>query len=156
MPFAEYLSAAVLVPFGLSGELQRSPAWGFFGSLLDLLALGSEFLEPTLVPDETLEEATAVVFPGLVGVLPGFGRRIRTTGASASSCATRSPRTGPARATRRRRSATSAPAGRSSGSTPRPGSRSAFLTDKDFDDWSAEAKEAWPALSDAVLAEAAR
>ena len=29
------------------------------------------------------------------------------------------------------------------------------LTDKDFDDWSDEAKQVWPALSDAVLAEAA-
>ena len=67
------------------------------------------------------------------GAVPGARRRParasaarpRTTGGSGSSCATRRPRTGPARGTPRRRSATSAGAARSSGSTPWQGSRSA-------------------------------
>jgi CubicO group peptidase (beta-lactamase class C family) len=74
MPFAEYLHASVVEPLRLVGALHGSPAWGYRGPLDDLLALGHEFLVPTLVAQETLEEATSVQFPGLVGVLPGFGR----------------------------------------------------------------------------------
>ena len=77
MPFAAYLAESVLAPLGLGATLQGSPAWGLAGSLRDLLALGCELLEPTLVARETLDEATSVVFPGLVGVLPGFGRQER-------------------------------------------------------------------------------
>ena len=121
-----------------------------YGSLDDLLALGRELLAPTLVAPETLAEATSVQFPGLVGVLPGFGRQEPNDWGLGSSCATPSRRTGPAPATRRARSATSAAAAPSSGSTRTRGSRSPCLTDRDFGDW---AVEAWPALSDAVLAE---
>ena len=41
----------------------------------DLLALGAELLAPSLIGRSTLEHATEVAFPGLVGVLPGFGRQ---------------------------------------------------------------------------------
>jgi CubicO group peptidase (beta-lactamase class C family) len=76
MPFAAYLDAAVLVPLGLSGtELRGSPASECFGPLPDLLAFGRELLAPTLLAPETFVEATQVVFPGLVGVLPGIGRQ---------------------------------------------------------------------------------
>ena len=37
-------------------------------------ALGRELLAPTLAP-ELMAEATTVAFPGLTGVLPGFGRQ---------------------------------------------------------------------------------
>ena len=40
----------------------------------DLLAFAGELLTPTLVAEETLAEATTVQFPGLAGVLPGWGR----------------------------------------------------------------------------------
>jgi CubicO group peptidase (beta-lactamase class C family) len=36
--------------------------------------LGRELLAPRLVARETLAEATSVQFPGLAGVLPGWGR----------------------------------------------------------------------------------
>src|SRR5690349_28496 len=49
MPFEEYLRAAVVEPLALTGELRGSPAWGYRGPLDDLLALGHELLEPTLV-----------------------------------------------------------------------------------------------------------
>jgi CubicO group peptidase (beta-lactamase class C family) len=49
-------------------------AAGGRGSALDLLKFARELLAPTLVSPETLAEATSVVFPGLDGVLPGFGR----------------------------------------------------------------------------------
>src|SRR2546422_693344 len=74
MPFAAYLAHAVLDPLALRGELRGSPAWGYAGPLDDLLAVARELLAPTLVSAETLAEATSVQFPGLVGVLPGFGR----------------------------------------------------------------------------------
>jgi CubicO group peptidase (beta-lactamase class C family) len=74
MPFAEYLSAAVVEPLGLGVELLGSPAEGLHGSLHDLLRFAIELLRPTLVAPETLAEATTVVFPGLSGVLPGIGR----------------------------------------------------------------------------------
>ena len=83
---------------------------------------------------------------------PASAGRSRTTGASASSCATRSRRTGRARATRRGRSATSAAAARSCGSTRTRTSRSRASPTCAFGDWAAEA---WPRLSDAVLAETA-
>ena len=74
MPFAEYLTEAVLAPLEFTGELRGSPASGLYGTLLDLLDLAKELLAPTLVSPETLAEATMVNFPGLVGVLPDFGR----------------------------------------------------------------------------------
>ena len=51
---------------------RRPAAWsGTFG---DMLRFGRELLAPTLIAPETLAEATTVQFPGLDGVLPGFGR----------------------------------------------------------------------------------
>src|SRR5207244_3701957 len=74
-PFAAYLQAAVLDPLGMSGtRLEGSAAAGATGPVGDLAALGRELLAPTLVPGR-LAEATATAFPGLVGVLPGFGRQ---------------------------------------------------------------------------------
>ena len=90
-------------------------------------------------------------FPGLDGVLPGFGQQTpERLGPRLRAARREERRTGRARATRRARSATSAAAARSSGSTRTPGVALACLTDRDFGDW---AKEAWPRLSDAVLAE---
>src|SRR6185312_15448581 len=68
MPFADYLREAVIDPLGLRARYDGRPGSGVYGSLGELLA-------PTLVAPETLAEATSVQFPGLVGVLPGFGRQ---------------------------------------------------------------------------------
>jgi len=65
----------VLEPLGMHAELRGSPGAGLQGSLDDLLRLMRELLDPTLVAPETLAEATSVQFPGLDGVLPGFGRQ---------------------------------------------------------------------------------
>jgi CubicO group peptidase (beta-lactamase class C family) len=75
MPFGDYFRAAVVEPLGLRGALQGSPASEYVGPLDDLLALGRELLAPRLIAQETLDEATTVQFPGLAGVLPGFGRQ---------------------------------------------------------------------------------
>jgi CubicO group peptidase (beta-lactamase class C family) len=76
MPFDEYLQAGVIEPLGLAGtRLNGSPAAGASGPLVDLLKLGQELLAPTLVSAATVAHATAVAFPGLPGVVPGFGRQ---------------------------------------------------------------------------------
>jgi CubicO group peptidase (beta-lactamase class C family) len=79
MPFAEYLRHGVLDPLGMADTvLDNDPsiaaAAGLAGPLVDLLTLGCEWSAPTLVSAETHHEATSVQFPGLGGVLPGFGR----------------------------------------------------------------------------------
>src|SRR5207302_4333236 len=74
MPFAEYLGQAVLEPLGMKTELRETAAGGLYGTLEDLVALGRELLEPTLVAPETFAEATSVQFPGLAGVIPDLGR----------------------------------------------------------------------------------
>ncbi len=152
MTFAEYLTHAVVAPLGLSGSLDDSPAWGYRGTLDDLLRLGGELLAPTVVAPETLAEATSVQFPGSSACSRAGVGWSRTTGVSRSSCGTGSRRTGLAPVPRRARSGTSARTARSSGSTRRPASRAACSPSAAFGDW---AKEAWPALSDAVHVEAA-
>jgi CubicO group peptidase (beta-lactamase class C family) len=74
MPFAEYLAAGVIEPLGLRAtRLEGSPASGASGSLQDLMTLGTELLRPSVVSPGTVARATVVAFPGLGGVLPGFG-----------------------------------------------------------------------------------
>ncbi|MGI8492423.1 MAG: serine hydrolase domain-containing protein [Acidimicrobiales bacterium] len=74
--FDDYVTAGVMEPLGLAGTtLVGSPAWGASGPLEDLLRLGRELLAPTLVSPAMHSLATAVAFPGLAGVLPGFGRQ---------------------------------------------------------------------------------
>jgi CubicO group peptidase (beta-lactamase class C family) len=154
MPFVEYLTEAVLEPLEFSGELRGSPASGLYGTLLDLLELGQEFLRPTLVSPETLEEATSVAFPGLAGVLPDFGRMDPNDwGLGVELRGSKSPHwTGTRNSPRT--------FGHFGGSgaflwvDPDAELALGLLTDSDFDDWRDEAKRAWPELSDAVLAEA--
>jgi CubicO group peptidase (beta-lactamase class C family) len=76
MTFSDYLATGVIDPLGLAGtRLAGSPAAGASGPLVDLIRLGRELLAPTLVSEVTVAQATAVAFPGLSGVLPGFGRQ---------------------------------------------------------------------------------
>jgi CubicO group peptidase (beta-lactamase class C family) len=150
MPFDEYLRLAVFEPLGLGAELRGSPATGIEGSLDDLAALGRELLAPSLVAPETLREATAVAFPGLVGVLPGFGRmEPNDWGLGFELRDGKEPHwTGT-----RNSSATFGHFGRSGTFLwvdPEARLALACLTDRPFGDW---AKDAWPRLSDAVLAE---
>ncbi len=72
MPFSEYFAH---VWQGTTATLHGSAGAGAEGTLGDLLALMRELQTPTRVAPETLAEATAVQFPGLDGVLPGFGRQ---------------------------------------------------------------------------------
>jgi len=150
MPFADYFAHAVSRPLSLIGHLDGSPAHAYRGPLDDLLALGRELLAPTLVASETLAEATSVQYPGLGGVLPGFGRmEPNDWGLTFELRDAKSPHwTGPVNSPR-----TFGHFGRSGTFLwvdPEAGVACGVLTDRPFGDW---AKEAWPALSDAVLAE---
>ncbi|HST46560.1 serine hydrolase domain-containing protein [Jatrophihabitans sp.] len=73
--FADYLAEAVLGPLRMSAtELKGSPAAGAVGSVDDLQALIGELMNPTgLLHPETLSGVWTVQFPGLLGVLPGYG-----------------------------------------------------------------------------------
>lgn len=155
MDFEEYLTQAVVAPLELQCELRGTAADGLYGTLLDLADLAGEFLSPKLVSQETWDEATEVAFPGLVGVLPEFGRmepndwglgvEIRNDKSPHWTGTRNSPRT----------------YGHYGGSgtfvwvDPEVKLALCVLTDRPFDDWKDEAKAVWPKLSDAVLAEAA-
>jgi CubicO group peptidase (beta-lactamase class C family) len=150
MPFAEYLRDAVLVPLGLAGSLHGSAAWGYRGPLDDLLKIGRELLAPTLVTRETVDEATSVQFPGLAGVLPGWGRmdpndwglafELRDHKSPHWTSAQSSPRT----------FGHFGAAGTFLWVDPDAGLACGVLTDKDFGDW---AIEAWPRFNDLVVGE---
>jgi CubicO group peptidase (beta-lactamase class C family) len=150
MPFADYFRAAVLEPLGLGARYEGRPGSGLHGSLQDALRIGRELLAPTLVSAETLAEATSVQFPGLIGVLPGFGRQEPNDwGLGIELRDAKSPHWTGARNSER----TFGHFGRSGTFLwvdPEPGIALACLTDLEFGDW---AVEAWPKLSDAVLEE---
>jgi CubicO group peptidase (beta-lactamase class C family) len=150
MPFLDYLRQAVFEPLDLSAALDGSPASGVSGTLDDLLALGRELLAPRLIAPETLAEATSVAFPGLVGVLPGFGRmdpndwglgfELRDEKRPHWTGKQNSPRT----------FGHFGQSGSFLWIDPEVALACACLADRGFGDW---AKEAWPRLSDAVLAD---
>jgi len=150
MPFAEYLRAAVTGPLGLSAHLPGSAAWSYRGTLDDLAGLASELLVPRLVAPETLAEATRTQFPGLTGVLPGFGRlepndwglgfELRHEKRPHWTGARNSPRT----------FGHFGAAGTFLWVDPDAGIALACLTDLEFGEW---ARKAWPRLSDSVLEE---
>jgi CubicO group peptidase (beta-lactamase class C family) len=150
MPFGEYLAAGVLGPLGMRADLRGSAASELHGDLDDLQALARELQRPTLVAPETLAEATTVQFPGLAGVLPDFGRfDPMDWGLGFELRDAKDPHwTGARNSTRT--------FGHFGGSgtflwvDPDADVALGVLTDLEFGDW---AKQAWPALSDAVLAE---
>ena len=159
MPFHEYVQAAVLEPLAMDASSLRLdesygvPAAGGYGPLADVVLLARELMQPTLVAQETMAEAASVTFPGLDGVVPGFGSQspcdwglgleIRGEKQPHWTGAGNSPRT----------------FGHFGGSgaflwvDPAAGCALVCLTDRRFDDW---AKEVWPRLADAVLEERTR
>lgn len=148
MTFPDYFHAAVVRPLELTGALHGSPAWGYRGTLADLLKLGRELLAPTLVAPETLAEATTLQFPGLAGVLPGFGRMERNDwGLAFELRDAKSPHWTGLRNSPRTFGHFGA-AGTFLWVDPEVGVACGVLTDLEFGPW---AVEAWPAFSDAVL-----
>lgn len=153
--FAGYADEAVCGPLGLaSTTLGGSAAKDGRSSVDDLARVARELLSPTgLLSASTLAEATRVVFPGLRGVLPGFGAQDPNDwGLGFEIRATKQPHwTGT-----RNSPATFGHFGqRGTMLWVDPDARLALvaLTDRPFGPWAAEA---WPVLSDAVLDEHAR
>jgi CubicO group peptidase (beta-lactamase class C family) len=147
MSFAEYFAA---VWTGTSAELRGSAGSGVSGTLGDLLVLARELQSPTRIAEETLDEARAVQFPGLDGVLPGFGRQTPNDwGLGLELRDAKSPHwTGSHNSP-----GTFGHFGRSGTFLwvdPDAGIALACLTDRPFGDWAADA---WPRLADDVLSE---
>jgi CubicO group peptidase (beta-lactamase class C family) len=75
VPVDADLRRRILDPLGMTRtELVTRASEGLHGTLGDLALFARELLRPTLVAPTTLDLATATAFPGLVGVLPGVGR----------------------------------------------------------------------------------
>lgn len=151
MPFSEYVRQAVCLPLGIGLDPTGDPGSGMHASLADVLALGLELLVPRLVADETRDEMVSVQFPGLTGVLPDYGRFEPLDWGLGVQLNTR-----PATWMGSRASARAFGHFGGSGTflwvDPEAALACAVLTTREFGDW---AKEAWPRLSDAVLAERA-
>jgi CubicO group peptidase (beta-lactamase class C family) len=159
MPFGDYLQQAVFEPLGMTHtELRGSPAYGIWSTVDDLVRFVAEVVSPRLVTEATARSAVTPVFPELAGIVPGVGRyRHNTWGLGFEVRDHKSPHwTGS-----RNSPATFGHFG-GAGTLLWVDPGEAFdraiaciaLTDRSFDEWSAEALQLWPALSDAVLTEA--
>ncbi|WP_407343772.1 serine hydrolase domain-containing protein [Pengzhenrongella phosphoraccumulans] len=151
IPFADYVRDALLVPLGMTSTTATgSPAAGAVSTAADLAKFAAELQRPTLLDPSTLAAATVVAYPGLEGVLPGFGRqRPNDWGLGFEVRDGKHPHwTG----------TTSAPAtyghfgqaGTFVWVDPAAQLACVALTDRDFGPWAAQV---WPEYTDAVLAE---
>lgn len=151
MPFPQYLGEAVVAPLSLTGTtLAGSAARDGVSTVTDLARVAYELISPTgLLSAPTLADLRTVQYPGLRGVLPGFGGQDPNDwGLGFEIRGTKAPHwTGSANSP-----ATYGHFGQSGtmlwiDPTVRLGL--VVLTDRAFGDW---AREAWPRLAEAVLA----
>ena len=152
MPFTQYLTEAVVRPLHLEATtLDGSPARDAVSSVADLARVAHELLSSTgLLSSALRAELATVQYPGLRGVLPGFGSQDPNDwGLGFEIRGHKSPHwTGTSNSP-----ATFGHFGQSGTFLwldPRARLALVALTDRDFDDW---ARDAWPKLADAVLAE---
>ncbi len=75
--FTDYLTGAVLDPLGMSATTldggTRAAGYGATSTVADLVRFAADLLRPVAVSAQMHAAATAVQFPGLAGVLPGYG-----------------------------------------------------------------------------------
>ncbi|RZQ65602.1 serine hydrolase domain-containing protein [Amycolatopsis suaedae] len=151
--FADYQAEALFGPLGMSAtKLDGSPAAGAVSTVDDLVRFAAELQAPTLLDPSTLSAATEVQFPGLTGVLPGFGHQkpndwglgfeIRDHKSPHWTGANSSPRT----------FGHFGQSGTFLWVDPDAGAACVALTDRKFGPWAAQA---WPEFTDGVLAELA-
>lgn len=153
MPFADYAAEGVLEPLGMTQtDVSGAPASGATSTVTDLIRFAAELQAPTLLHTETFEQATTVAFPGLTGVVPGFGHQkpndwglgfeIRDGKAPHWTGMRNSPRT----------FGHFGLSGAFLWVDPDAGAACVSVVDRDFDQW---AKDVWPPFSDAVLGDIA-
>jgi len=145
---AVYIAQAVFQPLAMTATVGGSLAKAAIGCAVDMAKFAAELMQPTLLDRSTLTTATTVQFPGIDGVLPGFGRQSPNDwGLGFELRSRKSPHwTGS-----RNSPSTFGHFGRSGTFVwvdPTGPLALVCLTDRAFDDW---AKAAWPTLSDAVL-----
>jgi CubicO group peptidase (beta-lactamase class C family) len=151
IPFPQYLREGVLGPLGMAGtELAGSPAKDAVSTLDDLTRFAAELQSPALLDPSTVREAASVAFPGLNGVLPGYGhQKPNDWGLGFEIRGAKSPHwTG-----ENSSPATFGHFGQSGTFLwvdPEAGAACVALTDRAFGPW---AVEAWTPFTDAVLAE---
>jgi CubicO group peptidase (beta-lactamase class C family) len=154
IPFDRYLAEAVFEPLGMGASALAggAAAAGFGGesTVADLALFAADLLRPGLVSPQMHADAISVQFPGLSGVLPGYGsQRPNDWGLGFEIRDGKSPHwTG------------SLNGGDTFGHFGQSGTfiwvdpaadlALVALTDRDFGDW---AHPVWPALSDGVLRE---
>ncbi len=151
MPASDYVELAVLEPLRMLHTDVRggSLAHGAWSTGTDLARFAAELLRPTLIHSGTLADATHVAYPDLAGILPGIGpQNPNDWGLGFELRGYKTPHwTG-----RTNSPATYGHFG-ASGTflwvDPAVERSLLVLTDRNFGPW---ALEAWPPLSDAVIA----
>jgi CubicO group peptidase (beta-lactamase class C family) len=154
IPFADYVRQAVFEPLGMvNSSLEGSPAKDGVSSVEDLVRFAAEVQAPQLLHPATVAEAMQVQYPGLKGVLPGYGHQnpndwglgfeIRSAKSPHWTGSSSSPRT----------FGHFGQSGTFLWIDPDAGLACVALTDRAFGPWAAQA---WPAFTDAVLAEFTR
>ncbi|KLO31985.1 serine hydrolase domain-containing protein [Mycobacterium haemophilum] len=155
--FGRYLTEAVFEPLAMAATKLEDGAWaagfGATSTVADLAAFATDLLRPATVSAHMHADATSVQFPGLDGVLPGYGvQRPNDWGLGFEIKDSKSPHwTGTLNSAR-----TYGHFGQSGGfiwADPEAELVLVVLTDRDFGEW---ALQLWPAISDAVLSEYTR
>jgi CubicO group peptidase (beta-lactamase class C family) len=152
--FGQYLTEAVFEPLGMADSSLQGGAeaagYGATSTVTDLAAFAADMLRPSMVSSQMHAEAIDVQFPGLDGVLPGFGvQRPNDWGLGFEIRDAKSPHwTG------------SSNSGRTYGHFGQSGTflwvdpdadlALVVLTDRSFGEWT---YPLWPAVSDEVLRE---
>ncbi|QUR68056.1 serine hydrolase domain-containing protein [Mycobacterium spongiae] len=151
--FTHYLTEAVFQPLGMAAtQLNGGPATAGYGAtstVADLATFVGDLLSPATVSTQMHADAIAVQFPGLDGVLPGYGvQRPNDWGLGFEIKGSKSPHWTGGRNSAR----TYGHFGQAGGFVwvdPDADIGLVILTDRDFGEW---ALDLWPAISDAVLA----
>jgi CubicO group peptidase (beta-lactamase class C family) len=152
--FGRYLTEAVCEPLRMGSTRLDGGAstagYGGTSTVSDLAAFAGELLRPALVSGQMHDDATTVQFPGLDGVLPGYGvQRPNDWGLGFEIRDSKSPHWTGSRNSAR----TFGHFGQAGGFIwADPDAELAFvvLTDRDFGDW---ALDLWPEISDRVRGE---
>jgi CubicO group peptidase (beta-lactamase class C family) len=152
--FSSYLTEAVFEPLGMAASRLDDGAWGAgfaaTSTVADLAAFAGDLLRPSTVSTQMHADAITVQFPGLDGVLPGYGvQRPNDWGLGFEIRDSKSPHWTGSRNSAR----TYGHFGQSGGFIwvdPEAELALVVLTDRDFGEW---ALDLWPTVSDLAISE---